>query len=101
MPKTASIEELEAFWEALQGPSGDLLRATGAIMARRIRERRADWSDLSDNHVLDLFLAAFLQAAPATYPTLSAAKVEEAVRIAFADMAMKRAANVEAGDSRH
>ena len=93
MPKTATVEDLEELWEKLQGPFGTLLRQAGTVMAERMSERKVEWSDLSDEEVMDLFHSAFLQVAPSVYPQLPSDDVEELVRVTFGDVAMQLRAN--------
>lgn len=101
MRKPATVEDLEHFWEKLQGPMGVLLREAGVVMAQRMSERKVEWSDLSDEQVMDLFHSAFLQVAPSVYPQLPAEEVEELVRVMFGDVAMQLRANAEAGKRVH
>ncbi|WP_313573520.1 hypothetical protein [Brevundimonas sp.] len=89
-----TLEDLEDFAERLQGPLGTALRSTGVILERRMRERGLKWADLDDNQVADLFLAAFLEAAPDAYPQLDRTVVEEAVRTMAANVKMELTANV-------
>lgn len=88
-----TLEDLEDFAERLNGPLGDALRATGVLLERRLRERSLVWADLDDNQVADLFLTAFLEAAPDAYPHVERAVVEEAVQAMAANVKMELAAN--------
>ena len=99
MPKPPTVEDLEEFWEKLQGPMGVLLKKAGVIMARRLDERRRTWFDLDDMEVLDLFHAAFLEAAPEAYPHRDAASLEEATNMMFAVAAMEMAATADGTDT--
>lgn len=99
MPKPPTLEELENFWEMLQGPMGGLLRQAGVIMARRLDERRQTWADLTDMQVMDLFHAAFLEAAPEAYPHKDAETVEAATNVMFAVAAMEFCANADSTDA--
>lgn len=99
MPKPPTIEDLEDFWEMLQGSMGDLLREAGVIMARRLDERRQTWADLTDMQVMDLFHAAFLEVAPGAYPRRDAETVEQATNIMFAVAAMELSANADSADA--
>ncbi|AQR63138.1 hypothetical protein BZG35_16890 [Brevundimonas sp. LM2] len=101
MSKTATVEDLEAFWEILQGQMGRLLGLAGVVMARLMSERKGEWSDLSDQQVMDLFHSAFIQVAPSAYPELPPEEVEELVRTTFADIAMQLRANGDASESLH
>lgn len=99
MPKPPTVEDLEHFWEVLQGPMGGLLREAGVIMARRLEERRQTWADLTDMQVMDLFHAAFLEAAPEAYPHRDAETVEQATNMMFATVAMELSANADSTDA--
>lgn len=88
-----TLKDLEDFAERLNGPLGDALRATGVLLERRLRERSLVWADLDDNQVADLFLTAFLEAAPDAYPHVERAAVEEAVQAMAANVKMELAAN--------
>ncbi|AQR60825.1 hypothetical protein BZG35_03520 [Brevundimonas sp. LM2] len=101
MAKAATVEDLEAFWDLLQGRMGMLLRLAGAVMAQRMEERKVEWSDLSDDQVMDLFHSAFMQVAPSAYPELPAEEVDELVQMTFADIAMQLRANAEASERVH
>lgn len=65
--KMPTVEELEEFYDQLQGPLGTALRATGVILERKMRTAGVTWADLSDREVADLFMAAFDDAAPKAY----------------------------------
>jgi hypothetical protein len=93
-----SLDDLEAFAEQLRGPLGAALRAAGVILDRRMRERGLTWVDLSDSQVADLFMAAFLEAAPSAYPHLDRSLVEDAVSFIAKDIAMQLAATADGGD---
>lgn len=99
MPKPPTVEDLENFWEMLQGPMGGLLRQAGVIMARRLDGRQQTWADLTDMQVMDLFHAAFLEAAPEAYPHREAETVEQATKIMFAVAAMELVANADSTDT--
>lgn len=99
MPKPPTVEDLEHFWEMLQGPMGGLLREAGVIMARRLDERRLTWADLTDMQVMDLFHTAFLEAAPDAYPQRDAETVEQATNMMFATVAMELSANADSSNS--
>jgi len=78
---------------------GVLLKNAGVIMARRLDERRLTWSDLDDMQMLDLFHAAFLEAAPEAYPHRDAAGLEEATNTMFAVAAMELVATTDGPDT--
>lgn len=99
MPKQPTVADLEDFWEMLQGPMGGLLRQAGVIMARRLDERQQTWADLTDMQVMDLFHAAFLEAAPEAYPHRDAQSVEQATNVMFAVAAMELCANADSTDA--
>lgn len=101
MPKQPTVEELEDFWERLQGPMGDLLRAAGVIIARRMAQRGVEWSDLSDVEVIDLLHAALLQAGSERYPGIDLSAVEAELSTAFADAKLQIAGNAEGNDARN
>lgn len=73
-----TVEELEAFWERLQGPLGATLRMAGEIMAQRLTARGQEVSDL-DDAMLDLLWTAFREAAPTHYTKVDRATVEDAL----------------------
>lgn len=89
----APAEDLEEFAEQLEGPLGTALRSTGVALERRMREEGLAWSDLDDDQVADLFLTAFVEAAPDAYPHLEREIVEEAVQAIAANVRMGLAAN--------
>lgn len=101
MRKETSVEDLEAFSEQLRGPMGVLLRKAGVIMARRMEQRGVEWTDLTDQEVMDLFHAAFLEVAPSIFTHKDRAEVEAATNATFAAMAIELAANAEGSDARH
>ena len=74
-----TVEDLEAFSDQLEGPLGVALRETGAIIQKRMRERGQAWADLDDRQVVEVFLTAFMEAAPRAYPHKNPADVERAV----------------------
>lgn len=88
-----TVEDLEDFADQLEGPLGAALRSTGIVLERRMREEGLTWPDLDDNQVADLFLTAFLEAAPSAYPQLEREIVEEAVQSLAANVRMELAAN--------
>ena len=96
-----TVEDLEDFAESLKGPMGDLLRKAGVIMARRMERRGVEWRDLSDQAVMDLFHAAFLEAAQSVVTHRDRAEVEEATNALFASIAIELAANSEGSDAQH
>lgn len=96
-----TVEDLEDFAESLKGPMGDLLRRAGIIMAGRMDQRGVEWRDLSDQAVMDLFHAAFLEAAPSVFNRRDRDQVEEAANALFASIAIELAANIEGSDASH
>jgi len=64
-----SVEDLEEFWERLQGPLGNALRMAGAIIKQRLDARGLELSDLSDDEMIDLLYSAFREARPAAIST--------------------------------
>ncbi len=68
-------------------------------MARRLDERRQSWADLTDMQAMDLFHAAFLEAAPEAYPHRDAATAEAATSTMFAVAAMELVANADSTDA--
>lgn len=95
----ATLEELEIFAERLKGPLGVALREAGAILHRRMRERGLAWADLDDRQVGDLFMSAFIEAAPSAYPQLDRSVVEDAVRAMAENIFMELAATADGGDA--
>lgn len=96
-----TLEDLEDFAASLKGPMGDLLLEAGVIMARRMEQRGVAWSDLSDQAVMDLFHAAFLEAAPSVFAHRDRTEVEEATNALFASIVIELAANIEGSDASH
>lgn len=91
---STTVEDLEDFADQLEGPLGIALRSTGVALEKRMRDEGLTWSDLDDSQVADLFLTAFLEAAPTAYPHLEREIVEEAVQAMAANVRMELAANV-------
>lgn len=90
-----TVEDLEAFTKQLTGPLGVALRAAGVIIERRMRERGQAWTDLDDSQVVDLFLAAFMEAAPNAYSHSERAVVEAAVEAMARSIYMELAATAD------
>lgn len=88
-----TVEDLEELAEQLEEPLGTALHSTGIALERRMREEGLAWSDLDDNQVAELFLTAFVEAAPDAYPHLEREIVEEAVQAIAANIRMELAAN--------
>ncbi len=99
MGRQTTADELEDFIDQLSGPMGSALRAAGVLIEQQMRERGLAWSDLSDQQVAHLFMSAFTQTAPAAYPHLPRADVEQAVAAMSAAIAMEMAATADGGDS--
>ena len=99
MKKETTVEDLEAFSEKLRGPLGVLLRKAGVVMARRMEQRGVEWTDLSDQEVMDLFHAAFLQVAPSVFTHKDPAEVEVATNAMFAAMSIELAANAAGSEA--
>lgn len=74
-----TVEELEAFWDRLQGPLGAALRMAGEIMAQRLAARGQEVSDLSDDAMLELLYSAFREAAPSYYTDVDRVAVDDAL----------------------
>lgn len=92
-----TVEELEAFWERLQGPLGGVLRMAGEIMAQRLTAKGQEVSDLSDDAMLDLLWTAFREAAPSHYQHVDRAVVDDALDAmgaALAEARLELAGNV-------
>lgn len=94
-----TLEDLEAFAEELKGPLGTALRTTGIILERRIRERELTWAALDDNQVVELFLSAFMEAAPRAYPHKNPADLEQAVAAMAEGIRMEMAATADSSPS--
>ena len=94
-----TLEDLEAFAEELKGPLGTALRTTGIILERRMRERELTWADLDDNQVVELFLSAFMEAAPRAYPHKNPAELERAVAAMAEGIRMEMAATADSSQS--
>jgi len=94
-----TLEDLEAFAEELKGPLGTALRTTGVILERRMRERGLTWADLDDNQVVELFLSAFMEAAPRAYPHRNPADLEQAVAAMAEGIRMEMAATADGSPS--
>ena len=94
-----TVEDLEAFSEQLNGPLGVALRAAGVIIERRMRERRQAWTDLDDSQVVELFLSAFMEAAPRAYPHNNPADLERAVAAMAQVIRMEIAATADSSQS--
>ncbi len=90
-----TLEDLEVFSEKLNGPLGVALRAVGVIIERRMRERGQAWADLDDSQVVDLFLTAFMEAAPNAYSHSERAVVEAAVEAMARSIYMELAATAD------
>lgn len=90
-----TVDDLEAFSEQLKGPLGVALRAAGVIIERRMRERGQAWADLDDSQVVDLFLTAFMEAAPRAYSHSERAVVEAAVEAMARSIYMELAATAD------
>lgn len=90
-----TLEDLEAFAEELKGPLGTALRTTGVILEQRMRERELTWADLDDKQVVELFLSAFMEAAPTAYSSSERAVVEAAVETMARSIYMELAATAD------
>lgn len=94
-----AVEDLEDFAEKLEGPLGTALRSTGVILKQRMQERGLTWAELDDRQVADLFMSAFMEAAPDAYPHADRATLEKEIDAIARDIAMQLAANVEENPS--
>ena len=87
-----TADDLDAFWEALHGPTGDLLRATGIAMAQRLADRRQDVSDLSEAEIIALLHSCFLEVAPRQYAHLDQENLATSIDKMFGNISMEVAA---------
>lgn len=94
-----TVEDLEAFSEQLNGPLGAALRAAGEIIEQRMRERGQAWADLDDSQVVELFLSAFMEAAPRAYPHNNPADLEQALTLMAEGIRMEMAATADGSQS--
>lgn len=94
-----TVEDLEAFSEQLNGPLGAALRAAGEIIEQRMRERGQAWADLDDSQVVELFLSAFMEAAPRAYPHNNPAALEHALTAMAEGIRMEMAATADGSQS--
>jgi len=99
--KKRTLDDVEAFADRLEGPLGTALRAVGAIIERRLRERGQEWSDLSDVEVVDLFVTALMQTAPEAYPSIERKVVEDLVSSMADNIYLELAANAEGSASKN
>ncbi len=60
--------DLECWMQGLGLPLGDVMRATGPIMERRLSESGVSWSELDERQVIALFVSAFREAASTAFP---------------------------------
>lgn len=94
-----TLEDLEALVEELKGPLGTALRSTGVVLEQRMRERGLTWAELDDNQVVELFLSAFMEAAPRAYPHKNSADLEQAVAAMAKSIRMEMAATADSSQS--
>jgi hypothetical protein len=94
-----TVEDLEKFWESLQGPLGRALRDAGSIMNQRLEPRGQTLSDLSDIEMLELFAQAFREAAPRHYQHMPRETVDARLEAMLALVRMDVAANAETSDT--
>ena len=96
---TANIteEELEAFYQRLQGPLGEALRQTGVILERRMRDRGLSWDDLTDDQVADAFVSAFTEAALEAYPNANRSMINDALAVMAGTLKMELTADAPGG----
>lgn len=94
-----TLEDLEAFAEELTGPLGTALRLTGVILELRMRERDLTWADLDDHQVVELFLSAFMEAAPGAYPHKNSADLHQAIAAMAESIRMEMAATTDCSRS--
>ena len=95
---TANIteEELEAFYQRLQGPLGEALRQTG-VLERRMRDRGLSWDDLTDDQVADAFVSAFTDAALEAYPNANRSMINDALAVMAGTLKMELTADAPGG----
>lgn len=95
---TANIteEELEAFYQRLQGPLGEALRQTG-VLDRRMRDRGLSWDDLTDDQVADAFVSAFTEAALEAYPNANRSMINDALAVMAGTLKMELTADAPGG----
>lgn len=94
-----TVEDWEAFDEELKGPLGTALRTTGVILEQRMRERELTWAELDDNQVVELFLSAFMEAAPRAYFHKDPADLEQAIAVMAEGLRMEMAATADTSQS--
>ena len=70
-------------------PLGDVIRATGPIMERRLSESGVSWSELDERQVIALFVSAFREAASAAFPQRDEAVLNEALDKMLANTQME------------
>lgn len=94
-----TLEEVRDFATLMTGPLGDILRAAGVIVERRMRQRKLAWSELEDQEVVDLSIAALMQTVlQSTHP--AEREVMEATLAAMASCVyMRMEANFGGGSS--
>lgn len=93
------VEDLEASYARLQGPLGDVLRATGIVIERKIRDRGVDFGALTDLEVVGLFNASFAEAAARAFPQIDPAALEASLGALSANAIMALATNAGSTDT--
>ncbi|UQV19633.1 hypothetical protein MU852_07845 [Brevundimonas albigilva] len=88
-----TVEDLEAFYDRLQGPLGEVLRTTGTVIERKMRERGVDFGALTDLEVVELFNASFAEAAARTLPQIDPVALEASLGAFSANAIMALATN--------
>jgi len=99
MRRQPTVEDLEDFYDKLQGPMGDMFHALYQVMGRRMAERGVRWEDLSSQAIVDQFHAALLEVAPATFPNADQAELHAAIETLFANIELMSAANSPSSDA--
>lgn len=94
-----TVEDLEAFYDRLQGPLGDVLRATGVVIERKMRDRGVGFSTLSDLEIVEIFNASFAEAAAHAFPQIDPIVLEASLGAFSANAIMTLATNANSTDT--
>ncbi len=95
----ATLEELEAFYDRLQGPLGQVLRTTGVIIDRKMRDRGIGLDSLTDIEVVEIYSASFAEAAAQTFPHMDLTTLEADLSAMSAHAAMTLASTARSTDA--
>lgn len=93
------VEDLEAFYDRLQGPLGQVLRTTGVIIDRKMRDRGIALDSLTDLEVVEIFSASFAEAAAQTFPHMDLTALEADLSAMSAHAAMTLASTATSSDT--